>query len=56
MSTCPLHPEQERPCYLCGVARVRAAMTGARLWRNPETEDPVRARAIERARADRSKP
>jgi hypothetical protein len=50
--TCPLHGI-ERPCHICGVARVRAAITPFVHRDDPDEHDPTRARAIARARAER---
>lgn len=55
--TCPLHPDTEQPCHVCGIARVRAALAVAPRTRRPGDEaDTTQARAIERARADRTRP
>lgn len=56
MTACDLHPETERPCHLCGVNRVRAALTVAPRTRRDRDDDPnpTRARAINRARTDRT--
>jgi len=52
--TCPLHPDTPRPCHLCGIARVRAAMATAPRPRKPaEPPDPIHDLAAARARADR---
>ena len=55
MSVCDLHPEHDRPCHVCGLARVRAALQVApRPARpTPDKPDPVRDLAQARARADR---
>ena len=52
MAACPLHPEIERPCWQCGANHARAAIR----TRPAHTTDtnPTRARAIERARQDRT--
>jgi hypothetical protein len=50
--TCPLHPEIEQPCHTCGANRARAAIR-TRPAHAADT-DPTRARAIERARQDRT--
>lgn len=55
MSTCPLHPETDQPCHLCGIARVRAALAVAPRKTTTTTDkpDPVHDLATARARADR---
>lgn len=52
---CALHPEQEKPCPTCGLARVRAALAIApRLAVDPSEHDPdpTRQRALDRARKE----
>ena len=55
MTACPLHPDAERPCHVCGVARVRAALAAAP--RTPRDTDPepdtTHARALDRARKEK---
>ena len=57
MTACPLHPDAERPCPLCGIARVRAALAAApkpTANRAPDDpHDPTRSLAIARAKLDR---
>jgi hypothetical protein len=47
--TCPFHGI-EAPCHVCGIARVRAAIVPPPSRDDPADDDPVRARAIQRAR------
>ena len=57
--TCPLHPEHGRPCPTCGMARVRAAYATAprpATTNAPLDPDPTRARALARARHERTQP
>ena len=51
--TCDLHPEIERPCWQCGINRARAAIR-TRPGTHDTDPDPTRARAIARARQDRT--
>lgn len=56
MTTCPLHPDQQKPCPTCGAAMVRAALSVAPKPPHPEPErkpDTTRDLAIARAKADR---
>lgn len=51
---CPLHPEVTQPCHLCGIARVRAALSAApRPPRPAEPANPTHDLARARARADK---
>ena len=52
MTACDLHPAIERPCWQCGINRARAAIRARPA--HTTDPDPTRARAIARARQDRT--
>lgn len=57
MNTCPLHPDVLRPCHLCGIARVRAALRvapkPAPVVTRDDKPDTTHDLALARKRADR---
>lgn len=56
---CDLGPDHPRDCPTCGMARVRAAMSTAprpAATQTPLDPDPTRARALARARHERTQP
>ena len=57
MTTCDLHLDAERPCPVCGIARVRAALAAAprptAAAAPDDPHDPTRSLAIARAKLDR---
>ena len=55
MTTCDLHPDVDRPCHVCGIARVRAALAAAPRPATPaQPADTIHDLAAARARADRA--